>query len=232
MFLNFTHPSSENLLNSIQILLTRSFSHLYYPSCSESVALVGDPGRDLELWLLTPLDSWTDSSPRERRISSVIGSGSFVGEGSLGTCTVLRRGVSMQTIWDLMTFLWDPSNENINNERAPEYHFRCVRAFSRKLYISKTIVYKSFHFSSASCQEIWDGQNLYQLRFNSIDSWFPYLLSGSSRSKWLSSDPENKVVSQWRLQWWNQDSQTSISLKRRVCRLWDLIIRRGNLTPK
>ena len=99
VYLNFTHPFSENLLKSIQISLTRFFSHLYYPSCSESVALVGDPGRDLELWLLTPLDSWTDSSPRERRISSVIGSGSFVGEGSLGTCTVLRRGVSMQTIW-------------------------------------------------------------------------------------------------------------------------------------
>ena len=132
----------------------------------------------------------------------------------------------------MVTFLWDPPNENINNERAPEYHFRCVGAYSRKLYIPKTILYNSIHFSSASCHEICYGQNLYQLWFNSIDSWFPYLLSGSSRSKWLSSDPENKVVSQQRLRWWIQDSQTSISLKRRVCRLWDLIIRRGNLTPK
>ena len=61
-----------------------TFSHLYYPSCSESVAFVGDPGRDLELWLPIPFDSWTESTPNERRISSVIGSGSFVGEGSLG----------------------------------------------------------------------------------------------------------------------------------------------------
>ena len=66
-----------------------TFSHLYYPSCSESVAFVGDPGRDLELWLPTPFDSWTESTPNERRISSVIGSGSFVGEGSLGIqCSV------------------------------------------------------------------------------------------------------------------------------------------------
>ena len=70
--------------------LCHSFSHLYYPSFSESVA--GDPGLDLELWLFIPFDSlradclfvsWIESSFKDRRISSVMGRGSFVGEGSL-----------------------------------------------------------------------------------------------------------------------------------------------------
>ena len=78
-----THVFSKRFRHFVQKHPT--FSHLYYPSCSESVPAVGDPGRDLELWLLTsPFDSCTESSPRERRISSVIGRGSFVGEGSLG----------------------------------------------------------------------------------------------------------------------------------------------------
>ena len=54
--------------------------------------MVGDPGLDLELWLFVPFDSLRadclfvsliESSFKDRRISSVMGRGSFVGEGSL-----------------------------------------------------------------------------------------------------------------------------------------------------
>ena len=56
--------------------------------------MAGDPGLDLELWLFIPFDSlragclfvsWIESSFKDRRISSVMGRGSFVGEGSLCT---------------------------------------------------------------------------------------------------------------------------------------------------